>query len=186
MRNLLILLGSASTLAGCSGGSTGAQALGSTAPVTSTTSTSTPTPTDVYAQFASPVDAKTYTGIGGTQSFDYTTDSRVAAGQQGQLYAGNATTVRNSGISITYDPRSAIFTLTVTDPRSNVATTTNFQDPGSRTDFAGSTQPQWGTPNLASLPAGATVNSNINYLQASDGDPLSRYYFGRLRLHQPG
>lgn len=184
MRTILILLGTASSLAACSGGSTGAQSIGSVAAPTGTTAT--PTPTDIYTQFANPTEAKTYKGLGGTQSFDYLTDERVGAGQQAQLYAGNATTVRDSGITISYDPRDAIFTLTVSDPKSNASTSTRFQDPGSRTNFTGSVQPQWGTPDLSALPAGATANLNVNYLQASDGDPLSRYGFGGSGLVDPG
>lgn len=184
MRTILVLLGTASMLAACSGGSNGAQSLGSAAPPTS--SSPTPTPTDVYSQFTSPTQAQTYKGIGGSQSFEYSSDGRVAAGQQGQLYAGDATTVRDSGITISYDPRDAIFTLTVSDPKSNTNTDTRFQDPGSRTDFANSTKPQWGTPDLANLPAGATANTHVNYLQASDGDPLSRYGFGGSGLIDPG
>ena len=67
MRNYL-LLASACTLAACA--DTGAQSVGSTATPTPTPGsggTPTPTPTDAYSQFMNPVDAKTYTAIGGEQ-----------------------------------------------------------------------------------------------------------------------
>jgi hypothetical protein len=172
MRKLL-LLATAIPLAACSG--TGPQTVGSTAPPAGTP---TPTPaTDIYSQFANPVDAKTYKGIGGEQVYEYVTDSRGCCGQQAQIYAGNASTVRDSAITIAYDPRDAIFTLTVSDPKSGAATTTRFQDPASRTNFTGTVEPQWGTPNLNGLTGTAAMynNANIQYLQAGDGDPRSPY-----------
>ncbi|HWL46728.1 MAG TPA: hypothetical protein VNQ31_03345, partial [Sphingomonadaceae bacterium] len=154
-----LLVASLAALSACSGG--GVESAGST-PVGGG-----PADPQSAHSFVAPTLPKTYVGIGGSQVYQYTTDDRDCCGQQAQVYGGNATTPRNSGISIAYDPRDAIFTLTVSDPLSGAATNTRFQDPGSRTDFGGSKEPQWGTPNLD--------NPNIRYLQAGDGNPLSPY-----------
>ena len=178
MRNYL-LLASACTLAACA--DTGAQSVGSTATPTPTPGsgggTPTPTPTDAYSQFMTPVDAKTYTAIGGEQVYNYSTDDRLCCNQQAQIYAGNASTVRDSSITVAYDPRDATFTLTLSDTKTGASASTRFQDPGSRTDFGGAKEPQWGTPNLNALTGAAAAynNPNIQYLQAGDGNPLSPY-----------
>ncbi|MEO9132196.1 MAG: transferrin-binding protein-like solute binding protein [Sphingomonas sp.] len=178
MRNY-ILLATACTLGACA--DTGAQSVGSTATPTPSGggSTPTPTPTDAYSQFMNPVDAKTYTAIGGEQVYSYSTDERLLPShtQQAQIYAGNASTVRDSAITVAYDPRDAIFTLTLSDPKTGAGASTRFQDPGSRTNFGGAVEPQWGTPNLNALTGAAAAynNPNIQYLQAGDGNPLSPY-----------
>lgn len=182
MRHWLMLSGAA-TLAAC-GGSTSPQSVGSVAPPTGTT----PTATDAYSQFTKPVDAKTYAGIGGSQVYEYLTDQRVGAGQQAETYSGNAGTVRNSPISIAYDPRDAIFTLTISDPKSGAAAGTRFQDPASRTAFGGAVEPQWGVPNLNALTGAAAQynNPDIMYLQAGDGDPRSPYSRSGSGFIDPG
>lgn len=184
MRHWLMLSGAA-TLAAC-GGSTAPQSVGSSAPPAG--STPTPTATDAYSQFTKPVDAKTYVGVGGSQVFEYLTDERVGAGQQAQTYAGSAGTVRNTPISIAYDPRDAIFTLTIADPKSGAATGTRFQDPASRTAFNGAVEPQWGVPNLNGLTGAAAAynNPDIQYLQAGDGDPRSPYGRSGTGFINPG
>ncbi len=53
------------------------------------------------------------------------------------------------------------------DATTGASSSTRFQDPASRTDFGGSVEPQWGTPQLS--------NQNIRYLQAGDGNPRSPY-----------
>ncbi|CAM3032599.1 Transferrin-binding protein B C-lobe/N-lobe beta barrel domain-containing protein [Sphingomonas antarctica] len=173
MRNIIVLT-STIALAACGGGM-GAQSAGTTS-VSGTGTGSTPA-ADPYTQFKTPTVAKTYNGVGASQTLDYSTDPRGIVGdrgQQGLQYAGNASTVRDSKISVTYDPRDAIFTLTLQDPRSGAATDVRFQDPGSRTDFGGVRTPQWGVQDFAAL-SGIGRNTNIRYLQAGDGDPLSRY-----------
>ncbi len=165
MRNLAILL-TATTLAACGGGT---QSVSGSANVggTSVGGTTTPTSNDPYTQFAAPTVTKTYSGIGGSQAYDYATDLRFCCGQQAQTFGANTSTVRSSGIQITYDPSNAVFTLVVNDPNSGANAQTRFQDPGSRTNFGGTVEPQWGVPNLA--------NTNYRYLQAGDGNPLSPY-----------
>lgn len=135
------------------------------------------TPASTHS-FASPTDPKTYVGIGGFQVFEYQTDSRGCCDQQAEIYAGNSNTLRDSGASIAYDPRSAVFTLKVNDPTLGANFTATFQDPASRTDFGGLQEPQWGTPQLA--------NPNIGYLQAGDGDPRSPYVASGNGLVDPG
>jgi hypothetical protein len=148
-RTLLALSG-AVTLAAC-GGDTGPQTVGSVAPPTGT-----PTPTH---SFVNPTEVKTYEGLGGVQHYNYSTTSDSSV-QQGQLYSGDANTVRDAGISLTYNPRDAIFELTINRPLGNVSVSAfRFQDPAHRTDFAGALRPQAGVPNFDSA-------RQIQYLQA--------------------
>jgi hypothetical protein len=165
MRNYL-LLASASMLAACGGGA-GVQTVGGT-----TVGTSTPTPTGT---FVNPTEVKTYTGLGVAQHYEYYTRSD-GNGQGGQLYAGDANTVRDSGISVTYNPRDAIFDLTIQRTKAIVSVPGDrFQDPAHRTNFGGALQPQAGVPNL-NLPA----DKGIQYLQSgsSTGGPLAGYVGG--------
>jgi hypothetical protein len=154
MRNLL-LLATAIPLAACGGG-TGVQTVGGTAPPTGSP---TPTPT---TSFVNPTEAKTYTGLGVVQHYEYNTRSDGDV-QSGQLYAGDANTVRDSGISVTYDPRDAIFDITISRPKGIVSVAgARFQDPVHRTDFGGAREPQAGVPELATA-------KQIQYLQSGSG-----------------
>lgn len=146
-------------LAGCGGA--GPQTVGSLAPAGTASSSHS---------FVTPTEKKTYQGIGGVHRYAYSTDERggsvvadpnAGGPQYNQLYAGNASTARNSGITIAYDPRDAIFELTIKDSAAGVDKTLRFQDPAHRTDFGGSVEPQGGTPNLNT--------SGIRYLQAGSG-----------------
>ena len=162
MRTLLVSV-SLLAPAACSGG--GPQTVGGTAVTGGATGTGAPTPPpDQYAEFANPTSAHTYAGVGGTHKYTYLTDGRVRAGQQNQLYAGNATTVRDSGISVTYDPRDGIYTLAVFDQKSGANTNVRFQDPAHRTDFGGAKEPQWGVPNLD-----VPVDKNVRFLEVGTG-----------------
>ena len=159
-----LALSSASLLAACGGG-TGPQTVGNVAPPTSGGGTTTPTPTH---SFVNPTEAKTYEGIGAVQHYEYATRSD-GNGQTSQLYAGDANTVRDSGISITYNPRDAIFELTINRPLGQVnGASFRFQDPVHRTAFGGAAQPQAGVPQLAS-------GKDIRYLESgtSTGAQLS-------------
>jgi hypothetical protein len=182
MRNLAILLTATAltTLSACSGGDT--QSASGTA-VSSGTTGGTATATDPYAEFVNPTAPRTYQGIGGTLVMDYNTDDRTVTNgaspfpgddsQQGYAFGGYSSTVRSSKISLSYDPRDAIFTLVVKDVNNN-NTDTRFQDPASRTDFAGARTPQWGVDDLSGY-GGIGKNANYAYLQAGDGDPRSLY-----------
>jgi hypothetical protein len=160
MRNQLVLVGLVA-LSACSGG--GPETAGSTAAPVGASAVAASPSTDKYTEFVKPITAKTYVGIGGSQVYTYKTDDREVVGQQAQLYAGNAGTVRASAISVGYDPRDGIYTLKVTDTASGANTDMRFQDPAHRTNFGGASEPQWGVPNL---PDG----KNVRYLQTSSGN----------------
>jgi hypothetical protein len=163
-----LALSGAVTLAAC-GGDTGPQTVGGVAPPAGAPSAS-PTPTH---SFVAPTDPKTYDGLGAVQHYEYHTDrdptpdspeDLLPARQGGQLYAGDATTVRDGGISLTYNPRDAIFELTINRPKGIVSVPAlRFQDPVHRTDFAGAERPQVGVPNFAT---GAVRLAGIQYLDA--------------------
>lgn len=160
MRKPLLLV-SLGALAACSGGgpqTAGGTAVGGGGTGTTTTSSSNHT-------FANPTEAKTYNAIGGVHHFQYSTDDRNTQGQYGQLYAGNASTARNSGITISYNPRDAIFELKIADSAANADNDIRFQDPAHRTNFGGLRGPQTGTPNIP--------GKNLQYLEvgSSDGQP---------------
>ena len=167
----LILLASTSLLAACGGG--GGTVTSTPAPSAGGGSAAGG-PAGTPHTFVNPIVEKSYVGLGANQVLEYETQTIAAdinnteAGSQQKLtYAANSTTPRNSSISIDYDPTSATFTVSVTDPLTSAAANTRFQDPASRTDFGGRVEPQWGTPQLS--------NPNIQYLQAGDGDPRSPY-----------
>ncbi len=186
MRIFFVLMAT-TALAACGGGG-GAQTAGSNVAVGGGAGVGvggTSTSSDPYTQFATPTVAKTYGGVGASQSMDHLSEDLDNVRQQAFIYAGNASTVRDSKISITYDPRDAIFTLKVTDPLSGANAQTRFQDPGSRTNFGGAKEPQWGVPNLAAF-AGIGANADIKYLQAGDGDPLSPYSASGTGRVDPG
>lgn len=136
-------------LAACGGGG-GVQTVGNIPPPTGGGTTPTPTPTHT---FVDPTEVKTYDAIGAVQHYEYVTRSDtdpVTGGvQSGQLYAGDANTARDSGITVTYNPRDAIFEVTINRPLGDVSTgAMRFQDPAHRTDFAGAKRPQAGVPDL--------------------------------------
>lgn len=165
MRLTLILLAT-SMLSACSGGgpTTVSGTAVSSGTVGGVTGAAAPDP---FAEFGSPTKAKTYYGIGGAQVFDYSTDDRLCCDQQGETFASHTSTVRDQTIQVTYDPREATYTLVVKDPLNGSNTSTRFQDPGSRTDFGGNKEPQWGVTRFS--------NPNLRYVQAGDGNPLSPF-----------
>lgn len=161
MRNRLVLV-SLAALAGCSGG--GPQTVGSSGSVAPPGSGSGSTTTH---SFVTPTEAKTYSAIGGVQHYAYSTDDRDTQDQYNELYAGNASTARNSSITVTYDPRDAIFDVAIVDSAAAVNDTRHFQDPAHRTDFGGARQPQGGTPNI--------TGKQIQYLQAGGSSGPIRF-----------
>jgi hypothetical protein len=178
MRLLIILLAS-STLSACGGA--GNQTVGSASTPAAagggTPGTGAGTTPGSGHTFIAPTEVKTYAGIGGVHSFKYKTNNIGAnplpvgvqgtSSQYGQLYAGDATTARNSNISITYNPRDAIFDLTINQPLGNVNQTTRFQDPAHRTDFGGASQPQDGVPDLSA--------NGVQYLENGSGSGTLDY-----------
>jgi hypothetical protein len=175
MRNYL-LLATAIPLAACGGGG-GVQTVGGSAPPAGTpTPTSSPTPTP--ASFVNPVEAKTYAGLGAVEHYEYSTRSDGNS-QSGQLYAGDANTVRDSGISITYDPRDAIFDITINRPKGLVTTPEmRFQDPVHRTDFGGLKEPQAGVPQIDSAKQIQYLESGIGSGKILSGGDNGNYVIG--------
>lgn len=160
MRAIVLLLGT-SLLAACGGNTeTGIASGGSTAPDGSDSSGIIP---GSGHTFVNPTEEKTYTANGVTHKYNYAVEinnlTGGSNGQRAQLYAGNATTVRDSDISIAYNPRDAIFEFTITDDASGAVADIRFQDPAHRTDFGGAFEPQTSTPNLSA--------DGIQYLQVS-------------------
>jgi len=164
MRKPLLLV-SLTALAACSGG--GPQTAGGTAVVGGGTTNTNNSGSTSNHTFVNPTEAKTYSAIGGVQHYVYSTDERGVAEQYNQLYAGNASTARNSAITISYDPRDAIFELKIADTNAAVNQTIRFQDPAHRTDFGGASQPQGGTPDI--------TGKGIQYLQVGSGSGQLRY-----------
>ncbi|MCX8474829.1 MAG: transferrin-binding protein-like solute binding protein [Sphingomonas sp.] len=160
-----LALSGAVTLAAC-GGDTGPQTVGGVAPPAAS-----PTPTH---SFVAPTDPKTYDGIGTVQHYGYYTDSNKS-GQGGQLYAGDANTARNGGITVNYNPRDAVFELTINRPAGDVSTgVLRYQDPLHRTAFGGPATPQAGVPEFDAA-------RNIQYLEAGSQSgsrvgPGSQFY----------
>jgi hypothetical protein len=183
MRIILVLLAT-TALAACGGSDGGGtlSSVGSAAPASSSSGTATDT-TD-YTQLVTPTAVHTYTAVGGEQVFIYNTDSRnPSVGQQGQTYAAGPSSIRDSHISITYDPTAAIYTLAVADTgQSGAGASVRFQDPAQRIDFAGG-NPQWGTLNAAAAPAPL---AGFQYFQAGDGNPISPYLVSGSGYINPG
>lgn len=171
MRNFL-LLGATALVSAC-GGDTGPTTAGGVAP---------PAQGAASHSFTAPTEKRTYPAIGGVHSYTYRTSDRTTT-QNGQLYAGDATTARNSGMTVSYDPRDAIFQIEISQPLAVVDQEFRFQDPAHRTDFGGAEQPQSGTPNLA--------KPGMTYLQAggSSGTPGQPGYtrdVGTFFIQKPG
>lgn len=155
MRTYLMLGTAALTLAACGGGA-GPETAGSIAP---------PLVNGQTHSFVKPTVAKTYEAIGAVQHLEYETRSDAPAtggSQSGQLYAGDANTMRDGGLTITYDPRDAIFNVNITRPKAVVANDLRFQDPLHRTDFGNNNYPQAGVPPTA-------AERGIQYLEAGSG-----------------
>ena len=186
---LLILLATTTMLAACGGA--GPQTAGSSAPPTGSGGTGSGgtgsgTGGGTAHTFVDPQNPKTYKAVGSTHSYRYQTEAlgeiQLDVGgnavldangntvrniqttrQDGQLYQGDGTTVRNSSLTIAYNPRDAIFDVSFNNALAGTSTVSRFQDPLHRTDFGGAIEPQLGTPNLGSAPWNML---GINYLQS--------------------
>lgn len=166
MRKFLCLIPVAS-LAACGGA--GPQSVGSQAAPTAPTPAGSPANPANNHSFVTPTVQKVYPAIGGAHSYSYTTETvqaPVVGSQTDQLYAGDASTARNSGITVDYNPRDGIFDVKIEAPLARVSQTLRFQDPLHRTNFGGTEEPQTGTPRL-------TANAGVQYLEAgSRVDPI--------------
>lgn len=154
MRKHIMLIGLA-TLAACKG--QGPETVGGNAPPIGSGGAGNGSGESTHS-FVNPTETKTYSAIGGVHSYQYSTDDRNVAGQYAQLYAGDASTARNSGITVTYDPRDAIFDVKIASTAAGVNNNNRFQDPAHRTDFGDLREPQEGTPDLTA--------KGVRFLQA--------------------
>ena len=161
MRLVALLVGT-SMLAACGGGGGDVGSAGTAPPPAAGGGGTTTTP--AQHTFVNPTQERTYRGNGAmhrlTTTFTTTQTDNGPSTSIGEIYSGNASTVRSSPISLSYNPRDAIFNLEIGDNPSRVTTTTGFQDPAHRTDFGGAIEPQNGTPELQ-LPG-------IQYLQVGN------------------
>ncbi|MEP2103198.1 MAG: hypothetical protein ABJP02_18120 [Parasphingorhabdus sp.] len=168
---LLILLASTTMLAACGGA--GPQSAGSAAPPTGSGGGGAGDGSGETHTFVNPTEQKTYTAIGSTHSYQYQVVNAGSAGarQGSQLYQGDAKTVRNSNLTVDYNPRDAIFDVSFTNGLAGTSGASRFQDPLHRTDFGGAFEPQFGTPDLESAAFGL---QGINYLESGGSDNLTR------------
>lgn len=183
---LLILLASTTMLAACGGA--GPQSIGSSAPPTGGGGGGTGG--GATHTFVDPTEAKNYTAVGATHSYSYTVEAPGSAGarQTNQLYQGDATTVRNSNLTIAYNPRDAIFDVSFSNNLAGTTTAARFQDPLHRTNFGGLVEPQIGTPNLGSAQFGI---QGMNYLETQTFNNITSpipgaFAFGLVDTGQAG
>jgi len=105
-------------------------------------------------------------------------------GQPRQLYTANASTVRNPGVTVSYDPRNAQFTLQIAQ-NGNAANIT-FQDPAHRTNFTGNKTPQLGVPNLETGPVDQRLAKGVQYLEVDTGSDADTYDVSTFFYEKPG
>ena len=185
-----ILLASTAMLAACGGA--GPQSAGSSAPPTGSGGGTTGggSGSDSPHTFVNPTEPKSYRAVGGTHSYQNSVENpgTPGAGQGAQLYQGDSTTVRNTSLTIDYNPRDAIFDVSFANGLAGTTAASRFQDPLHRTDFGGVVEPQIGTPNLGS----AQWNiAGINYLESGSSSNLTRpsateFYFGLVNPDEAG
>jgi hypothetical protein len=183
MRLVALLVGT-SMLAACGGGGGGVGSAGTTPPPTGGGVTNP----DAHT-FVNPTQVKTYKGNGAMHRLNAT----ITPTSVGELYAGDASTVRNSAITLTYNPRDAIFELAVDNNPSGVTQSIRFQDPAHRTDFGGAIEPQNGVPNFQ-IPGMRylEVGSSGSFLQngrivlRTDLGPISSYDSTSFFYQRPG
>lgn len=194
MRNLVLLVTTAAFLSACGGA--GPQSAGGVAPVGSGPGGNPIDPvTGNPHSFVDPTKVVTYQGIGAVQHLertlilapsgdplvtpvnptDPTTYNRV---QTGEFYNSNASTARDSSISITYDPRSAEFSFNYTDPQASTTKNLTYQDPLHRTDHGGAREPQYSVDDFSNA-GGANGNAfqvgTTRYLQAGSANGGRRF-----------
>ncbi len=183
MRIAILLIGT-SLLSACGGGG-GTQSAGNT-PAPIAPGATPGTGTAANHTFTNPTVDKTYKAIGAGHSFQYAIKvndiANTSSSQGSELYRGNATTLRDSAISVAYSPRDAIFDISYVDVKAGLSSIDRFQDPAHRTDFGGAVEPQQGTPQLAT--------PGIQYLQHSNPTTASSirlvpgYLLGQLGSKQ--
>ena len=159
MRIVALLIGT-SMVSACGGGG-GTQSAGSVPLVAGTPAT----PNASAHTFVNPTVQKVYKAIAAGHNYQYNIKEDNLAGthtgQYGQLYQGNSTTVRDSQVSVDYNPRDAIFNISYLDTKAGISTNDRFQDPAHRTAFGGALEPQTGTPQFSA--------GGVQYLEHSNG-----------------
>lgn len=157
-------------LAAC-GGDTRPATVGSSAPPSGSGGSgggvgsggSSPTPTP--ANF---LDVSTQTSFDALGSFQALNQTTTAAGTA-TVYTGNAATVNAPSGTISYNPRDAVFTLTIADSTANVNRDLRFQDPAHRVEFTPAEFAAKQIPNL----------NGFNYLQVFDGVTTPIFFYQR-------
>lgn len=212
MRNFVILM-TATALSACGGGGGPQTAGGSavsggsvTSPTGATHSFVTPTVTKTYNaqgagqyfqydysegyQFDRQVarDSQGQPIVDGEGNLTYTTieSSRrlTNIAQTPQFYSANASTVRSPGVTVTYDPKNAQYTINVN--QGEVKQLITFQDPLHRTDFSGLRTPQTGVPNLE-IPGQTDFRlRGVQYLEAGTGTSDTVYDRSTFFYELPG
>ena len=210
MRKGMLFIGLA-TLTGCSGegpqtASGTAAPSGSTSGSTSTHTFVNPTETKTY-QSQSAVQSYNYTyteqvkynkvqvfdaqgnpvldSLGNpTYKVDHDDRTLISAVQDKQLYKADASTVRSPGVTVTYDPRNAQFTLKIN--QDGLSDNITFQDPAHRTDFSGASKPQDGVPNLEVGDPSTWRTKGVQYLQADSGSNGQTYDVSTFFYELPG
>lgn len=114
-------------------------------------------------------------------AIDPLTRTLVAAAQFDQVYKAEARTVRNPGITVSYDPKNAQFALTIS--QNGLSDNITFQDPAHRTDFAGARTPQNGVPSLNPT---NDRTKGIQYLEADSGSSATTYDVSTFFYELPG
>ena len=115
---------------------------------------------------------------------DPNTRTVLTAYQNGQLFVPSSSTVRSPGTTVTYDPKTAQFTLVLSQDQ--VAQTVQFQDPAHRTDFSGATTPQAGVPNLEIGDPLVWRKKGVQYLQVDSGSSPTTYNVTTFFYELPG
>lgn len=153
MRKFIATLPALVLLAACGGGA-GPQPISGLGPI----GTPSPTPgqsgnSAVMPEVLKNTETTAYRTLGGTQSLQETYTPNAGAGtgrtQRSELYvAAQAplSSLAGQQVEIVYDPRAAIFSLTLQQP--DIKLDTRYQDPAHRTAFGGEREPQSGVPDL--------------------------------------
>lgn len=166
MRKFIATLPALVLLAACGGG--GPQTISGLGPIAAPA----PTPGQSGSTAAIPevlknLETTAYRTLGGTQSLQETYTPNAGAGaartQRSELYvAAQAplSTLAGQQVEIVYDPRAAIFNVSIDQP--DIGLETRYQDPAHRTAFGGEREPQSGVPDLAAF----------NYVENEDANEV--------------
>ena len=153
MRKFIATLPALVLLAACGGGA-GPQAITGLGPI----GTPSPTPGQSSSSAVMPevlknIETTAYRTLGGSQSLQETYTPNAGAGtsrtQRSELYVAAQSplsTLAGQQVEIVYDPRAAIFSLSIQQP--DIKLETRYQDPAHRTAFGGEREPQSGVPDL--------------------------------------